>query len=1045
MNSPPPITSRANRRRAHSFDGSTTPLLSSIPQRKTDRRVRDEAHQRNQRMHEASAGQCWSIYIVLAFLYAAVIGTVYFARRPDVFVPPLPEMAVGETLPGRFNPYTAWEHLEAITTIPHSFNSRANTDITKAYILSQFRKLQAEAIVLGRRNVRYDDGVDNSTWTRLSKSQQQQQMEDLGETEPSDGSKMQPEVVEVVQGDNLVMWVGGVVESMEGGVIVNIEIDVDQESQPALLVSAHYDSVATSYGATDDGGGVAVALAMIRHFIYHPVQHTIIFNLNNAEELGLYGAGTFMGAPPNSTMETGAGHAWKKYAKAFVNMEGAGSGGPSLLFRATNHDIIRHYAENAPFPHASVFANDVFQLGLLNSDTDYTIYSQHGLPGLDIAFYQRRSMYHSTSDGLPIESLFHMGSNTQATITGLCNSGYLDSLDPSGVTRAEPAPGMSRAFSGKSVFYDLLGKYMAFSELWVTFLINVLALGLGLPVLALTFVNAGRAISRRRDHGLRPRSPDQNPTHSLRSVLDSSISMMNYSDDGYSPLLQGSNNNSSSSSNSIYSSSNINFRQPKPKRPVDAVEKKAIARRTALVALIVALDIGAVVAASKWQWYSNPLARHSSPWLVLLGLGGLLWVVNTLAVYLFTSIEALIFGSVPFVRLAAQWTLAIGVWWWSVVLVVGTGVAGWLGSGALYGTTALAASSGAAALIQIVISFASPMDGEDGAGFAWILVLVTSLLVPCVIVLDLVVVVIHMTAQSLISNDTGIMYIIYGLLLIPFLLPTVPAISRARNFKSALILELLLLVPIVLLLSQVQPFTATDPASLYFSQHYNQTARSSIVDLRTDAGAGYLQRMLQGVPTFDRNSSLCKPLPFEGYFAEACQFQPTRQVFEDDGWDRPVHVDWISAPKHTPSGWREGRLKILALESRYCSVHLAETVPGRETQLWMEGSDQGQDVLNHRPKILHAFVRDWNRAWSVVVRVKEPDQSDDRQSSILGHSKNGGADRSVPLQVVCGYDDWSSEQGYASIFNKIRTHLPDWVRMKSNARGLFKVSVDLEL
>lgn len=47
-------------------------------------------------------------------------------------------------------------------------------------------------------------------------------------------------------------------------------------------------------------------------------------------------------------------------------LEGAGSGGPSLLFRASNSDIVRHYADHAPFPHASVFSNDVFQLGLID-------------------------------------------------------------------------------------------------------------------------------------------------------------------------------------------------------------------------------------------------------------------------------------------------------------------------------------------------------------------------------------------------------------------------------------------------------------------------------------------------------------------------------------------------------------------------------------------------------------------------------------------------------------------------------------------------------
>ena len=141
-----------------------------------------------------------------------------------------------------FNPHTAWEHLAAITTTPHPFNSRANSDQTRKYIQDQFRELQAEAIALGRRNVRYDDGLDNSTWTRRRRqAPQQPRTKDQGETGPINKEDLQlEEVLEVVQGDNMVMWVGGVVDAVEDNVPVSIEIDVDQESQTALLVSAHY-------------------------------------------------------------------------------------------------------------------------------------------------------------------------------------------------------------------------------------------------------------------------------------------------------------------------------------------------------------------------------------------------------------------------------------------------------------------------------------------------------------------------------------------------------------------------------------------------------------------------------------------------------------------------------------------------------------------------------------------------------------------------------------------------------------------------------------
>jgi hypothetical protein len=161
---------------------------------------------------------------------------------PRLNLPPL--FSLSHTTIDTFNPHTALAHLKGITTVPHPFNSRANTDLTKKYIRDQFKELQAEALALGRRNVRYDDGQDNtSTWTRLRKTRQQQEMENRGETEPPEGQQLSQEELKVVQSDNMVMWVGGVRESREGEedeVPVFIEIGVDEENQPALLVSAHF-------------------------------------------------------------------------------------------------------------------------------------------------------------------------------------------------------------------------------------------------------------------------------------------------------------------------------------------------------------------------------------------------------------------------------------------------------------------------------------------------------------------------------------------------------------------------------------------------------------------------------------------------------------------------------------------------------------------------------------------------------------------------------------------------------------------------------------
>ncbi|KAF9274419.1 hypothetical protein BGZ68_000696 [Mortierella alpina] len=1091
MNSPPLITSRANRRRALSLDNPATPLLGTIARRKSDKREQDEAAQRIHRMHVVSGCQCWSMYAVVALLSLAIVGIVFYAQRPNAFTPSLPDMHPGQTLPGQrthhppttfavlpehvFNPHTAWEHLEAITTTPHPFNSRANSDRTRKYIQDQFRELQAEAIALGRRNVRYDDGLDNTTWTRR---REERRTKVEGETGPDDGEELLPEeVLEVVQGDNMVMWVGGVVDSVEDNVPVSIEIDVDQESQTALLVSAHYDSVATSYGATDDGGGVAVALAMIRHFIHHPVQHTLIFNLNNAEELGLFGAAAFMGALPNSTMETGSGHPWKKYIRAFINLEGAGSGGPSLLFRASNYDIIRHYADNAPYPHASVFANDLFPLHLIRSDTDYSVYTQHGLLGLDIAFYQRRAMYHSLTDDLPIQSLYHMGSNAQATIAGLCNTPYLDSIQlvgnpaashpasPSSSSSSEPFSPRAH-FAGKGVFFDVLGNQMFIWELWTVLLSNTLFLGLGLPILTWSVVKIGVALMKKtRDRNHRLRSTVENP-HSLRSILDpSSQSLAEYSEDGSAPL---SPLNSSYRHRRRHSGSVEHDQYAPP-------GKRAIVKTVGYITLIIALNIGALWGASNWLQRVNPLARYSHPWLTLLALGWLLLVVNTVVVYSITLFEALVCGPVPVVRGTAQWTIALGLWWWLVVLVVGTGVAGWLGIGALYGSTVLAVCAGTAALVQIAFSFIPPAADAKSPRKIWVAVLVLNLLLPGVLILDLLVLVVHMVGHTFAGGNTGIMYVGYGVFLIPIFLSMVPVISRARNFKLALVLELLMLALLFWALTRVEPFTDQDPAGIHFSQYYNQTARTSYVELSTTAGPGYLNRILEHVAESETNEPSsasgkkrpqCSPVIADptNERLESCRYQPARQVFEDPGRDVPVHAEWLSPKTESVEGWREGRLQILAVESRICSVSVDETSVGMETELWFEPSlgtpkeDENRErpPVNHHPKTLRVWAREWNRAWVAGIRVKEPSKQHHPYSFLKTNETvedEGGVVSNSPkktptvsLKVVCGYDDWNSEQGYASEFNHLRTHIPKWTRIRDgglNPEGLFTVGVDM--
>ena len=72
--------------------------------------------------------------------------------------------------------------------------------------------------------------------------------------------------------------------------LVKIDGTEEEEEQGAVLFSAHYDSVSTTPGATDDGMGVATLLQLIRLFATRRTRRAAIFNINNGEEDWLNGA-----------------------------------------------------------------------------------------------------------------------------------------------------------------------------------------------------------------------------------------------------------------------------------------------------------------------------------------------------------------------------------------------------------------------------------------------------------------------------------------------------------------------------------------------------------------------------------------------------------------------------------------------------------------------------------------------------------------------------------------------------------------------------------
>ena len=230
--------------------------------------------------------------------------------------------------------------------------------------------------------------------------------------------------------------------------------------RPAVLINCHFDSVPQGPGASDDGVSCAVMLEIIRVIINSKriiLNNDLIFLFNGAEEYILPASHGFI-----------TKHHWAPDIKAFLNLEAAGSGGRELLFQSGpgNSWLLDAYIRSAPHPFASVIGQEIFQAGIIPSDTDFRIFRDFGqIPGLDIAFVKEGFVYHTeydTSNRIPLGSIQRAGDNVLAVAVRLA--------------RKKDLGGDSS--NSSAVFYDLFGLKMISYPSWAGVVLNLAAIAL---------------------------------------------------------------------------------------------------------------------------------------------------------------------------------------------------------------------------------------------------------------------------------------------------------------------------------------------------------------------------------------------------------------------------------------------------------------------------------------------------------------------------------------------------------------------------------------
>ena len=206
-----------------------------------------------------------------------------------------------------------------------------------------------------------------------------------------------------------------------GGYVKNILVRVPGKAASpaagpgAILLSAHYDSVFTGPGAGDNAAGVAVALEALRILkAGPPLERDLIVLFPDGEELGLLGAHAFLEK-----------HRYAADIDFAVNLEARGVTGESILFQlgARDYETIRNYASASDSIIATSFAAEIYNL--LPNDTDFTLYRERGFGGLNFAFIDGVTSYHSELDvpaRLDPRSVRHHGENTLAALRQFGNS-----------------------------------------------------------------------------------------------------------------------------------------------------------------------------------------------------------------------------------------------------------------------------------------------------------------------------------------------------------------------------------------------------------------------------------------------------------------------------------------------------------------------------------------------------------------------------------------------------------------------------------------------
>lgn len=164
------------------------------------------------------------------------------------------------------------------------------------------------------------------------------------------------------------------------------------DSDRAILLMAHYDSVPATPAANDNSAAVAALLEAGRILAAGPPPpNDVIILFTDGEEpeprFGAWGFAEY--------------HPWFNDVAAAVNLEGISVAGPTTLveLNGPTGSLISRLAVAVPDPVAYSFLTQIADL-IGGAATDFDVFRDRGVPGFNFAYMRGASIYHTQRDSI---------------------------------------------------------------------------------------------------------------------------------------------------------------------------------------------------------------------------------------------------------------------------------------------------------------------------------------------------------------------------------------------------------------------------------------------------------------------------------------------------------------------------------------------------------------------------------------------------------------------------------------------------------------------